>query len=68
MFELLGSSSVPVPLSVSLSFFGPRLVAAVVQGLETGIIINQSVQFWARQGGEKFLMKSLVFYVTIVSS
>lgn len=38
-------------------FLGPLIAGAMVQGVETGILINQSIRFWSRAANEHVLIK-----------
>ncbi|KAH8117655.1 hypothetical protein DFH11DRAFT_1576462 [Phellopilus nigrolimitatus] len=50
------------------AFVGPNVASAVVQSLETGILINQSIRFWARASNEPKIIKLLVSFVSIVAA
>ncbi|KAL5528947.1 hypothetical protein ACEPAG_4921 [Sanghuangporus baumii] len=45
-------------------FVGPYVAGVVVQSLETGILISQSVRFWTRAHCEPPIIKSLVAFVS----
>ncbi|KAI5119581.1 hypothetical protein M0805_006466 [Coniferiporia weirii] len=48
-------------------FVGPNVAGAIVQSIETGILINQSVRFWSRSSGEPGIIKLLAAFVSIVA-
>jgi hypothetical protein len=71
MSSLLESSALSLPLpatpTITFSFFGPRLVASILQGVETGIVLTQFVHFWAQSEMEKSHLKALVGYAVVMS-
>ena len=48
-------------------FVGPNVAGAIVQGVETGIIINQSIKFWSNASDEQVLVRALVAFVSIAA-
>ena len=63
------------PQQINVNMLGPRLIALFLQGFETGVIVNQSIQFWSAalstdHGTEleaKFMIKLSVGFVTLVA-
>ncbi|KAL5511941.1 hypothetical protein ACEPAH_5160 [Sanghuangporus vaninii] len=45
-------------------FVGPYVAGVIVQSLESGILIGQSVRFWTRAHSEPLIIKSLVAFVS----
>lgn len=48
-------------------FVGPNIAGALVQALETGVLINQSIRFWSRSSNEHSVIKALVVFVSVAS-
>ncbi|TFY83394.1 hypothetical protein EWM64_g619 [Hericium alpestre] len=49
-------------------FLGPGVVQTLVQALETGFLVSQSVRFWTRVApGEPLLIRLLVAFVSLVA-
>ena len=48
-------------------FLGPNIAGTVVQALETGIILNQSVRFWSRAGDEPRIIQLMVIFLTVTA-
>ena len=48
-------------------FVGPNLAGTIVQSLETGFIINQSIRFWSRSQNERLVVKIVVIFVSVVA-
>ncbi|TDL18937.1 hypothetical protein BD410DRAFT_792733 [Rickenella mellea] len=48
-------------------FVGPNIAGALVQALETGVLINQSIRFWSRSSNEHPMIKALVVFVSVAS-
>ena len=80
MDSLPSPGSPPDVLQLNINILGPRLITLFVQGVETGIIVNQSTRFWmgamarARRGKERAVgkdderweVKALVGFMTLV--
>lgn len=48
-------------------FVGPNVAGVIVQAIETGIIINQSIKFWSNASSEHIYVKAIVAFVSIVA-
>ena len=48
-------------------FVGPNVCGVIVQGVETGILINQSIRFWSRAGEEAPIIRLMVAFVSIAA-
>ena len=48
-------------------YIGPQLLQTIVQGLETGYIISQSIRFWNHADMESRGTKALVAFVSLIA-
>ena len=48
-------------------FVGPYVAGVIVQNLEMGVLIGQSVRFWSRAENEPGTIKALVGFVSCVA-
>ncbi len=49
------------------SYLGPALVNLVLESMQTGILINQSLTFWERAERELGVVRAVVSFVTITA-
>ena len=50
------------------NFVGPNVAGAIVQGVETGILISQSIRFWSRANDEPYWLKTIVAFVSVAAA
>ena len=65
-----GAAEIPpfiLPLPPVEGIMGPRLIAASVMGVESGIIISQSLRFWSQSDKEPIVVKVCVLFVAALS-
>ncbi|KAI0065112.1 hypothetical protein BV25DRAFT_1913753 [Artomyces pyxidatus] len=51
----------------AVNILGPGVFSLFVQGLQTGVLITQSIHFWERSKEESRLVKLLVAFVSVVA-
>ncbi|KAI5118423.1 hypothetical protein M0805_005507 [Coniferiporia weirii] len=49
------------------AIIGPRFVTAIIQGLESGLIVNLAYRFWKDDFAETTIIKVIVIFVTTLS-